>query len=105
MKKFLAENNALTNQIPYSYHDYLHLVDWTGRVLREDKRGAIDNNLPPILVRLGIDPQYWCEAMQPKANHSFSRALGCQDKLRAYAAKLEISWIKGINLCGKLFLI
>ena len=103
LKKFLTNNNDLTDQIPYSYHEYLHLVDWTGRVLREDKRGAIDNNLPPILIRLGIDPQYWCKAMQPKANHAFSRALGCQDKLRAYAAKLEIGWIKGISFCGKLF--
>ncbi len=104
LKDFLAKNDYLKDQIPYSYHEYLYLVDWTGRMLRKDKRGAIDNNQPPILMRLGIDPQYWCEAMQPKANHCFSRALGCQDKLRAYAAKLEIAWIKGIGMCGKLFL-
>jgi len=103
LKTFLAKNNTLTDQIPYNHHEYLNLVDWTGRMLRADKRGAIDNNVPLILVRLGIDPQYWCKVMQPKANHAFSRALGCQDRLRAYATKLEIGWIKGISLCGKLF--
>ena len=72
--------------------------------VRGDKPGAVDNNLPPTLLRLGIDPQYWCEAMQPRANHSFSRTLRCQDRLPAYAVKLEIGLIKRNNLCGNLFL-
>ncbi len=40
-------------------NDYLELVDWTGRILREDKRGAIPENLPPLLERLQIDPKHW----------------------------------------------
>ena len=99
----MAKDDYLKDQIPYCYTEYLSLVDWTGRIVRADKRGAIDDRMPPILRRLGINPEYWCEAMQPNANHRFSRALGCQDKLRAYAAKLEIGWIKGVHLCGKLF--
>jgi putative transposase len=31
------------------------LLDWTGRELHRDKRGAIPENLAPILDRLGID--------------------------------------------------
>jgi hypothetical protein len=31
------------------------LLDWTGRELRRDNRGAIPENLAPILDRLGID--------------------------------------------------
>ena len=99
LKSFIAKNTDLTDQIPYTYHEYLYLVDWTGRMLKEDKRGVIDNNLPPILIRLGVDPEYWCKTMQPKANNAFSRALGRQYKLRAYATKLEIGWIKDISLC------
>ncbi|MCX2778966.1 hypothetical protein [Microbulbifer thermotolerans] len=34
--------------------DYLELVDWSGRCLRKDKRGTIDEQLPPILDRLQI---------------------------------------------------
>ncbi len=42
-----------------SVDDYLELVDWTGRILREDKRGSIPKTHPPILERLQIDPKHW----------------------------------------------
>ena len=45
--------------LPFRLIDYLELVDWTGRILREDKRGAIDTTLPPILKRLSIEPRHW----------------------------------------------
>jgi REP element-mobilizing transposase RayT len=45
--------------IPYAYQDYLALVDWTGRIIRKDKRGAIEADQPPILERLGISPEQW----------------------------------------------
>ena len=43
--------------LPFNLEDYLELVDWTGRILRDDKRGAIPANLPPILDRLAIEPK------------------------------------------------
>ena len=45
--------------IPFAFEDYLALVDWTGRILRSDKRGHIDSQLPPILDRLKITPEQW----------------------------------------------
>ena len=45
--------------IPFAYSAYLELVDWTGRIVREDKRGAIDERLPPILQRLNISSKRW----------------------------------------------
>ena len=45
--------------LPFQFKDYLELVDRTGRIIREDKRGAIDSHLPPILDRLNIDPKHW----------------------------------------------
>src|SRR5690606_14036439 len=45
--------------LPFKLTDYLELVDWTGRILRDDKRGAISENLPPILERLEIEPKIW----------------------------------------------
>jgi hypothetical protein len=33
--------------IPFNFVDYLELVDWSGRMMREDKRGYIAQNLPP----------------------------------------------------------
>ena len=40
--------------IPFKLVDYLELVDWTGRILRGDKRGRSENVLPPILKRLSL---------------------------------------------------
>jgi REP element-mobilizing transposase RayT len=45
--------------IPFAYKDYLELVDWTGRFMRDDKTGFIEGQLPPILNRLNIPPERW----------------------------------------------
>jgi hypothetical protein len=46
--------------LPFNLTDYLELAEWTGWFLREDKRGYITQDQPPILERLQIDPQHWC---------------------------------------------
>ena len=45
----------------FSFEDYLQLVDYTGRIIRSDKRGAIPHETPPILERLSIDLKTWIE--------------------------------------------
>jgi hypothetical protein len=41
--------------IPFEPKNYLELVDWTGRIIRGDKRGAMECDLPSILQRLSLD--------------------------------------------------
>ena len=38
---------------------YSELVEWTGRIIRNDKRGFISTQTPDILDRLQIDPKRW----------------------------------------------
>lgn len=45
--------------VPFKLKDYIELVDWTGRIIRPDKRGSINSNLPPILERLTLDADNW----------------------------------------------
>jgi hypothetical protein len=45
--------------IRIDFQDYLNLVDWTGRIIRNDKPGHIEKTLPPILERLQITPEQW----------------------------------------------
>jgi len=45
--------------LPFRLKEYLELVDWSGRLLREDKRGSIPSDIPPILKRLEFNPQMW----------------------------------------------
>lgn len=44
--------------------DYIELVDATGRIIRNDKRGSIPASLPPILKRLNINIDAWLEQSQ-----------------------------------------
>ncbi len=63
LKPLLHFEGKVTNQpqtgILFTFQDYLELVDWTGRIIRSDKRGFIDGDLPPILKRLQISPEQW----------------------------------------------
>ncbi len=54
--------NERVNQpkgIAFSLKDYLILVDETGRVIRDDKRGAISSSAATILNRLNIPSTNW----------------------------------------------
>jgi hypothetical protein len=71
----LSFENRLVNEpqtgILFNFEEYLALVDWTGRIIRSDKRGSIDNALPPILDRLQITVDQWrINTTQFEAIHS-----------------------------------
>ena len=61
--------------IPFAFDDYLELVDATGRVIREDKRGYIPGEKPKILERLNIDPAQFI-ATAARMLDLFSTAIG-----------------------------
>ena len=88
--------------IPYHLHDYLELVDWTGRVIRADKRGAIEATLPPIMQRLKIDADAWRLAMRPAGN-VFGRAMGRLERMHLHARTLGQSWIRGLRKAEALY--
>jgi REP element-mobilizing transposase RayT len=81
LKPLLPFENHLLNEtqngILFDFEEYLTLVDWTGRIIRSDKRGHIDSVLPPILNRLQITSDQWrLNTTQFEAIHSkrFNRA-------------------------------
>ena len=47
--------------MPYPLSSYIALVDWSGRIIRKGKHGRIAEGVPPILERLGIDPNGVCQ--------------------------------------------
>jgi REP element-mobilizing transposase RayT len=80
--------------IPFSFADYLELVDWTGRVQRTDKRGSIDSDTPPILQRLGMDEESFLTAIQ-KQNLSRGTVIGHPASRTRYAQAQGRSWVYG----------
>ncbi|MCW8943803.1 MAG: transposase [Sedimenticola sp.] len=87
--------------IPFCLMDYLELVDWTGRAIREDKRGSISPDLPPILNRLQINPNAWL-TMTTSFEGRFKSLVGRIDKMHAACELLGIHWAQGINSCRQL---
>ena len=102
LRSFKAAGERAGQSIPFALEEYLHLVDWTGRVVRRDKRGSIDPSLPPILHRLAIDPDAWERAMHSEGK-VFGRALGRLDTLRLHAATLGQQWIRGLQTVHGLY--
>ena len=67
--------NTIQNGILFNLEEYLTLVDTTGRIIREGKRGFIPHHLPPILKRLTIDWHQWINnstTFEALANKRFS---------------------------------
>ena len=103
--RLLAFRDTATSNdstIAFTFSEYLQLVDCTGRALRADKRGAIDEQAPPILNRLNIDLDAWQSAMAPAGN-IFGRAIGRLSHLRLHAKVLGQSWIKGLRQAQQLY--
>jgi putative transposase len=99
---FVDRAAAAQSAIPCRTLDYVELVDWTGRLVRDHKSGAIDQKLPSILNRLSIDRIAWQQAMQPAGN-LFGRAMGQLDHLRLHAALLKQSWVRGLDQAAGLY--
>ncbi len=88
--------------IPFHFIDYLKLVEWTGRRIRKDKRGAIDQSLPPILQRLNITPEQWLKT-SCNIERNFYRAIGPITKLEQLCEKLQQNWLHGKAACRALY--
>ena len=81
--------------LPYGVEDYHELVDWTGRQIREDKRGRIDGDQPLILDRLGIDTEHWLYLTQYYQS-SFKSLVGTVYRVRE--ACQQLGWKKSHSL-------
>lgn len=94
------DNNP--KHLPYNLIDYFELVDWTGRCVRDDKRGAIASKLPRILTRLGLDQEQWLKAATGIECH-FNKAIGPVSALDQFAERFKQHWLQGKQSCLQLY--
>jgi hypothetical protein len=87
--------------LPFHFSDYLELVDWTGRAIREDKRGFIPVDVPPILSRLGVEAESWIETVRHFRRY-FYDFVGPGDILAQHSRALGRSWLRGVGACRRL---
>ncbi len=102
LRSFADEGQGSTATIPFRLRDYLALVDWSGRAIREGKRGFIPADAPSILKRLNLDAEAW-EVLMTRRRTLFGRAMGKVDVMRLHAASLGQSWIRGVRASERLY--
>jgi REP element-mobilizing transposase RayT len=88
--------------LPMTEAEYLDLVDRSGRSVRSDKRGVIDSDLAPILLRIGARPDAWIETISCFGS-SFRLAAGLLVSLRRFADQLGRHWFIGVGAARAAF--
>ena len=79
-----------------SLPEYLALLDETGRMIRDGKRGAICEKLAPILHRIGVNPKTFA-ATTLTLGSSYGSFLGSHHSLSTLATSLHKAWLKGFS--------
>ncbi len=100
-QSLVPTSGSLLRCLPIRTGEYLELVDWTGRQLRDCKRGAIQKDAPPILQSLDPTSQRW--AMRVNAVGSgYWRVVGEAQDLIAVAQRIGQRWVKGLGFAMKI---
>ena len=85
-----------------SLDHYLQLLDWTGRQVRSDKRGAIPADLAPILERLQVSTNCWVDLVSGFGRW-FRRAVGRPPSMEEERERRGCNWLQGISHARKAF--
>lgn len=94
------ERLNMPNGLMFSVKDYIVLVEDTGRIIREDKRGAISSSSQAILNRLNIPAENWLK-ITTEFGSLFKGAVGALPALTEYCEHLERKRRQGAANCQR----
>ncbi|MCP4324033.1 MAG: hypothetical protein GY787_19675, partial [Alteromonadales bacterium] len=97
-----AEQPNQPQGINFTLIDYLELVDWSGRIIREGKRGAISAQTPVLLSALGLDHETWL-SLASDFGKTYHGAVGSLEELALFAEHTGKQWISGKNKQRRIF--
>jgi REP element-mobilizing transposase RayT len=95
------ERESMPKGLPFKLADYFDLVEWSGRIIREDKRGAISGKIPPLLERLQIDPDNW-KTLTTQFERSFKSFVGEPKSLASTTLAMRYQRSPGLSACRSL---
>ena len=90
-----ADSSGEATALPFSSKEYIEFVEWSGRMIRRDKRGFIPESAPPILERLHMEGTPVIEFLASSGQAQLS-ALGPVSRLRILADHVGKAFIKGL---------
>lgn len=98
-------SSSIPHNLPtleFTLKDYLDLVDTTGRIFRENKRGRILAHLEPILKRLNLTPSGWLNIVT-NLETNFCYVLGHNLKFVNFAKKHRIRVPMGMKMAKQCY--
>ncbi|MGE3320561.1 MAG: hypothetical protein AB7I18_14830, partial [Candidatus Berkiella sp.] len=98
------QEKILFSTIDFTLSDYIQLVDETGRITREDKKGAISQNILPILSRLQLNAGTWI-SMINNLQTGFSYAIGHMAILKEFGRHYQCKAPKGLKLASQSYFV
>ena len=78
------------------------MVDWTGRIFREDKSGHIDSKEPELLKKLDFDDKDW-KMLANQFGKKYHRAIGSLAELNKFAEHTNHKWMADRSELDQLF--
>jgi len=88
--------------LPLTTTQYLEILDWTGRQIRNPNEGSIPESMPPILERLGIRSESWLVTVV-EFGRRFGHVVGSPERMRAAAIAAGRRWFRGTASSGEFF--
>ncbi len=88
----------------FTKEDYFELVDTTGRIVREDKRGFIPAEVPAIIKRLGLKSDRWLDHVK-NFSRRYGACAGCVARMESYSESKGRKWSKGMGVAKRMVFI
>ena len=95
-----TKNNK--NPVDIGLRDYFHLVDTSGRIIREGKRGSIPKSIAPILERLDISTDNWLTTLQ-RFGDQFETFVGKPASIKEFRRSRNHLRMRGLAQAEKAF--
>ncbi len=93
---------SMPEGMPFKLKDYIDLVEWSGRIMRDDKRGCIKTSTPPLLARLNMGVDNWLYLTQ-HFESKLKGMVGAAYKLKQVCYQLGYQRTPGIRSCESCF--
>ena len=102
LKPFVGNpRKDMPNGIPFDLKEYIELVDITGKCIREDKAGHINQNLPNILTRLNLSEDNWL-TITTEFTKVFHGAVGHEHVLQNFSENQQLKRRPNLSICKRL---
>lgn len=96
------ERKDMPKGLMFNAKEYLQLVDDTGRIIRDDKRGAISDKSMRVLEKLNIPAENWIK-LTTEFSRLFKGPVGTVQQLDVYCEHLARKRRQGVAGCRQWF--